>query len=382
MTTLISFLGKGRADQQTGYRTASYRFDTGFIRRVPFFGLALTEYLKPQKLILIGTAGSMWDVFFEQQGELDEVLIDAVAKESVSAELLEHHKVRLTEKLGVSVECLLIPYARETKEQAAILGHLSGVVSAREKIALDVTHGFRHLPMLALVAARYLTHVAGVEIEDIYYGALEMTQPNDETPVLRLGGMLTMLDWIEALANYEKDGDYGVFAPLLKQDGMERADELKQAAFYERSSNPVKAREKLTGIDQVLAKHDAPMAALFKEELRKRIAWYRGNTRHDWELALADAYLERRDFVRAAIYLFEAAVTKAVFDGKGNPMDFAQRDEAWKNLRQTIPQAKKLEYLRNALAHGVRSEDNEVRRMLGSEAALQKALGDFRRLLG
>lgn len=381
MTTLISFLGKGRADPQTGYRTASYRFDTRFIRCVPYFGLALTEYLKPQKLILVGTAGSMWDVFFEQQGELDEALIDAVAKESVSAELLAHHQELLTEKLGVPVECLLIPYARETAEQAAILGHLSDVVGAREKIAIDVTHGFRHLPMLALVAARYLTHVAGVEIEDIYYGALEMTPPNGETPVLRLGGMLTMLDWIEALANYDKDGDYGVFAPLLEQDGMERADELKQAAFYERSSNPVKAREKLTGIDRVLADHDAPMSALFKEELRNRIAWYRGATRHDWELALADAYLERRDFVRAAIYLFEAAVTKAVTDEKGNPADFAQRDEAWGKLRQNTPRAKKLEYLRNALAHGVRSENQEVRRMLANETALQKALEDFRRLL-
>lgn len=63
MTTLISFLGKSASNAQTGYRTANYVFQPGFERKVPFFGMGLLEYLKPQKLILAGTAGSMWDVF-------------------------------------------------------------------------------------------------------------------------------------------------------------------------------------------------------------------------------------------------------------------------------------------------------------------------------
>jgi len=33
MKTLISFLGKGQADAQTGYRMANYRFEEGFLRR-------------------------------------------------------------------------------------------------------------------------------------------------------------------------------------------------------------------------------------------------------------------------------------------------------------------------------------------------------------
>ena len=91
-----------------------------------------------------------------------------------------------------------------------------------ENLSLDVTHGFRHLPMLALVAARYLARVVSVKVEELYYGALEMTTPDGETPVLRLGGLLAMLDWVEALAPYDKDGDSGVFAPLLPADGMDK----------------------------------------------------------------------------------------------------------------------------------------------------------------
>jgi len=79
INTLISFLGKGKADPHTGYRTATYRFDAGFSRRVPFLGMALTEYLQPDRLVLVGTAGSMWDVFFERQGADDDAMLHLMA---------------------------------------------------------------------------------------------------------------------------------------------------------------------------------------------------------------------------------------------------------------------------------------------------------------
>ena len=45
MTTLISFLGKGRLDdQRTGYQETTYRFTADFARTVPFFGLAQADY--------------------------------------------------------------------------------------------------------------------------------------------------------------------------------------------------------------------------------------------------------------------------------------------------------------------------------------------------
>ena len=159
MTTLISFLGKGK-EQGGSYRTASYRFDDQ-IRTVPFFGMALTEYLKPNRLILVGTSGSMWDVFFEREDTGDDLLqlIDAVSNNAVDNEMLVEHASRLSQKLGIEVECLLIDYARDEVGQAALLGKLAERLSKGERIALDITHSFRHLPMLALVAARFLTHV-------------------------------------------------------------------------------------------------------------------------------------------------------------------------------------------------------------------------------
>lgn len=386
MTTLISFLGKGRVDPTTGYRRARYHFDDGFSREVPFFGMALMEYLRPDRLILVGTAGSMWDVFFEHQGADDETvlpLIDAVGEERVTDDLLRQNEAQLNRKIGVPVSCLLIPYARNNAEQANILHALSGAVQHGEVVDLDVTHGFRHLPMLALVAARFLSHVRQVAVRELYYGALEMTPSGGETPVLRLSGLLKMLDWVEALASYEKDGDYGPFAALLGQDGMDpqRASLLSKAAFFERTSNPVKSREKLSSVFESVAAHEGTLGSLFRDELTERIRWYRGSNRAEWELSLADAYLERKDYLRASIYLYESFITRAANKHKLDPHDFDQRKEAYENEKKTRPEVRQLEYLRNALAHGVRPKDDKHTQLISDQEKLEDILRKFRKTL-
>lgn len=376
MTTLISFLGK----QANGYRTARYCFDAGFTREVPFFGMALAEYVQPDKLILLGTASSMWDVLFLEETESKDDsllhLVEAASAGRVDQPLLDQHAQRLEEKLGYPVRCQLIPFARDEAEQVAILSELSARVDQDERIVLDVTHAFRHLPMLALVAARYLQHVRRVDVQDIYYGALTMEDQHGNTPVLRLGGMLRMLNWVDALSSYEKDGDYGVFAKLLEDDGLERsrAALLEKAAFFERTNNPVKARETLSSVFPSVESHDGALGRLFRGELVKRISWFRGPSRDDWEQSLARAYLERRDYLRTATFMYEAFVTRATNAEKFNPNDFAQRDEAYKRARSEHPEVKQLEYLRNALAHGVRPRDDRDGRTLGDEISLRDKL--------
>lgn len=378
-TTLISFLGKGRFDPKTGYRTATYRFDDGVAKTVAFFGLALAEYLQPDRLILVGTSGSMWDVFFDRNDPQDNTieLMDAVEHNRVDAKMLAQHAIKLEKELDIQVQCVLIPFARDTSEQIEVLTLLAAQVREGERISLDVTHGFRHLPMLALVAARYLTHVAKVNVSELYYGALEMTQPGGETPVLRLSGLLRMLDWVEALATYDKDGDYGVFGPLLQADGMDpnRALLLQKASFFERTSNPVKAREALSSVFPSIEQHQGGLSDLFRPELVKRIDWFRAPHRHDWEASLARASLLRHDYLRAAIFMFEAVSTKAVWDQKlGDTNSFDNRKDAYNTLSKGNSIAKDLEFLRNALAHGVRPAGQPEREALKDRQALSAAL--------
>lgn len=393
MTTLISLLGKSHLDKDTGYRKTRYRFDDK-VREAPYFALALLDYVKPDKLILAGTSGSMWDVFFDQQQTGDEAvlqLVDAVAQNTVTDNMLAIHQQRLTEKLGMQVRCLLISYGRNEDEQAAILRQLADVTEVGERIVLDVTHGYRHLPMLALVAARYLAHVRSVQVQELYYGALQMTDAQSgEAPVLRLGGMLRMLDWVEALAVYEHSGNYGMFGELLRADGMneDHAAQIARGAYFERSNNPVQARQALGTAFASLQEHEGALGTLFKSTLSEQIGWHRRGNRADWELALADRYLARQDHVRAIAFMYEGFVSAATLsDPFADVNNFDDRKAALDHMRKSTD-FRLLAYLRNAMMHGVRPSDEhgnktarETRRLLDDQRALDEKLRQLRKTL-
>lgn len=380
MTTLISFLGRSGFDPIHGYRKARYRFAPDFMREVPFFGMALGEYLRPERLMLLGTSGSMWDVFFEREtaGSDESLLqlIEAVERNAVTTELLQAPAHELAARLGHPVDCLLIDYARDEAGQSAVLAQLAESLSPGEHIVLDVTHSFRHLPMLALVAARYLASVRGVVVDDILYGAYDMADAAGEVPVLHLGGMLRMLDWVDALSSYDKDGDYSVFAQPLALDGLpsDKAAQIEQAAFHERTSNVELARQKLAPALGAIHDHIGPLGQLFAPALERRIGWARKSDRGQRELSLAGDYLARHDYLRATLFLLEGLVTREVFRNKGNHNDYAQRDEARKALARAEPRFRTLDRLRNSLAHGLRSDDREIDRILADEDSLRAQL--------
>lgn len=377
MTTLISLLGKGRSDRAQGYNTARYRFDGQTLSDPePFFGLALARQIKPQRLVVAGTAGSMWDVLLQHHAADDETvlqLMEAVETQSVSQALLHACEPHLSARLGLPVRCLLIPYARNEDEQVSILQAMADALGEREQVVIDVTHGFRHLPMLALVAARYLSRVRQIQVQELYYGALDMTVA-DETPVLRLGSLLQMLDWVESLATYEKDGDYGVFAPLLQRDGMPPAQSalLKQAAFFERTGNPVQAQQKLSSVFEAVSQHSGALGRLFRDALMRRISWFRRGNRADWERSLGKAYLERADYLRAATYLHESNVTRAALTQAADSNDYSERKQSFELAR--TDSARQLEYLRNSLCHGIRPRGEGSARYLQAEERLKTEL--------
>jgi CRISPR-associated Csx2 family protein len=398
MTTLISFLGKGK-ERGGKYKTATYRFDDQ-PRIVPFFGMALFDYLKPQRLILVGTAGSMWDVFFENEANQNDdhllELIEAVGNNAVDEEMLEAHATLLSQRLGCPVKCLLIGYARDESGQAVLLGQLAGQLNEHEHIALDITHSFRHLPMLALVAARFLARVKHIEVDDIYYGALEMTdQETQATPVIRLKGLLDLLDWVDALASYDKDGDYAAFAGLYERAGGEGATAglLKQAAFFERTNQIGNARKPLKQFRQDNARPVSPMLELFQPELDKRTAWAEQGLYTERQERLAKQYLESGDYLRAATFGFESVVSRLVKkERNGDPMNFSHRNEVKQRLDEEVRDARKnrtesqtaylnLRELRNALAHGSRSDFAEIQGAIASEESLRPFLTNCLKLV-
>jgi len=384
-TVLITFLGR-LSKREGAYRTTRYRFEQGLSDPVAFFGWALKDHLQPGRMTILGTPGSMWDHLFEVDIELgnqheDErlVLQEAVERQAVTTAMLDGLEPVLGGSHACEVALRLIPYGHDQGEQVELLRTMAATVTPGAEVHIDITHGFRHLPMLVLLAALYLEKVKGARVKGIWYGAFD--PDTREAPVYNLQGLLRIAAWLEALGTYGKDGDYGIFAPLLADAG----DLLARASFHERTTNPVMARQALTAWasrpDTERFPQGDPAAELFRDEIEHRIDWYRRSSRQEWECALAWQYLERRDFLRAAIFAVEGTISTAVDGGDVN--DYAAREQSREKLLQASAQYKKLNNLRNALAHGVRPWDRKLSKILQRETDLFATMkGLFTDLMG
>ncbi len=378
MTTLVSFLGKGQDSR--GYRNANYQFDDGeIVQAQKYIGTALANKFKPTKIIFLGTSGSMWDVFLETASEELEdrwlSIVEAVQTQSVSKEMLSPFERFLSQSYGVEVHCVLIPFAKNTQEQIEILSVLSNCLQDKEQVVLDVTHGFRHLPMLALVVARYLKKIKQIDVKNIYYGALEMTE-NGYTPVLNLDGMLSMLDWVDAIGTYDKDGDYSVFAPLLINEGLSENDSnlLKEASFFERNNNSSQANQKLSSIFSKIEGIKTPIFDLFKPQLVQRLNWFKKGNRGKQEQRLAYEYLARKDYLRAVIFAQEGMISAKTFDEKGKVNDYTDRENS-RNLLKESDEFRFLSNIRNSLVHGLgKDAKKDLKRILSQESTMKQSL--------
>lgn len=82
------------------------------------------------------------------------------------------------------------------------------------ELLLDITHGFRSLPMIGFLAVAYLRSAKAIQLQHLVYGALE-AQKDEITPVIDLTSFVTMLDWANATNRFLETGDARKFKSLV-----------------------------------------------------------------------------------------------------------------------------------------------------------------------
>lgn len=121
-------------------------------------------------------------------------------------------------KHGVSFDSRRIESGSTTNELWKIFDVYADTVNNGDEIVLDITHGFRSLPVLALPAIAYLRQVKNVEFKHILYGAFEARNSSkNETPIFDLTPFVELLNWTNAVNVFQHSGDAG---PLAKLEGV------------------------------------------------------------------------------------------------------------------------------------------------------------------
>jgi len=381
---LISFLGKSfKKDGQ--YRQANYDFGNGSHKTGRFFSFALKQHIQPDRLVMLGTSGSMWDVLCADDHEQWAELSEAVETDSVTQAQLDAFAIPASLTLQVDCQLKRIPYGDNLTEQVEILQIMAAAIQAGDTVSLDLTHGLRHLPMLGLLSAMYLQTARAVTINGIYYGALDRTK-DDLTPVMQLNGLLNIAEWLHALDGFNKTGNLSPFSELLQQDGMakETASCLADATFFENTLNIPYARAPLKKFTAATKDGLTGIGALFEDSLKERIAWHKEDNLYLRQRSNACFYLQQGDYLRAAALGYEAFITCRVQQDKTvpklDPQNYEHRQQIKDSLKKNNDY-KLLSNLRNALAHGTRSDLAEVQRALSSKDNLHAELNRLFKVL-
>ena len=132
------------------------------------------------------------------------------------------------EKLGLGFQLVPVPF-KEGRSEGEIMDNfltIVGQLQPGDEVVFDITHSFRSLPMLNLVALNYVRVLKGIKISKIYYGALEVLgtyaqvkeMPEKEriVPIFDLTPYVALLDWTFAVDEFARYGLVERLAELVK----------------------------------------------------------------------------------------------------------------------------------------------------------------------
>ncbi|GEM88339.1 TIGR02221 family CRISPR-associated protein [Meiothermus granaticius] len=235
MQKIVSILGLGRFDkEEKKYYYEKVRY---FWEERPVVETALIQ--------------EVWNAWFPQAQML--ILATKEAKKERKDDL-ERHPHWIVED---------IPDGKNEAEFWQIYQKVVSKLDQGDELILDITHGFRSLPILTLLAASFFRSAKGVTIKHVLYGANE-AKTEDKTPVFDLSPFLTMLDWASAAERFLEIGDTSKFHQLtvrnniphsLKQ-GVEELKNLSYAVAANRTFLAGDHASKASCIDQEVQEWD------------------------------------------------------------------------------------------------------------------------------
>ena len=388
MRAVVSFLG--RTDRPaTGYRSVRHEFPDGTVHSGAFSGYSVALNMRPDRLVIIGTSSSMWDQLLTDFPDATindrdlETLMDSAHERDAQQGQLEPLASSLSRELHCEVVLRIVPDALNADGQARLLAVLADTTVGSTELALDITHGYRHLPMLMFMAALYLRSLRpNMTVSRIWYALLSSTP--GVARMHDIAGILHFADWILAFQRSELTGDLGDVARLIPD--AETARLLAEGSFLETIHRGSHARGKILDARARLRERSLEGAgALFQPLLIAKTSWADYESSYQRQRSHALQSLERHDFLRAALYGYEAYVTRLVrrFHGSNaDSADYGIREDAKQKYREERAkdnQAVKFRLLtgvRNVLAHGNRPVGKGVASALSSPQSLHKALDD------
>jgi cell division protein DivIC len=372
---LISFIGTGRpaqGEEEKEYQKARYLLPEGSFQDSTLVTSVLYNYLKPDKLVVIGTPDSIWSELSKiapellEKDPLYEEVLDATWFRKMNEDLLKKWEDFLKKQLGIDIKLFLInSNSQEAEDIFDIL--YSEIPENIEEVYLDITHAFRHFPMIAAFSLPVLKYIKNFKNLNLIYGKLvKYPQPS---PIIFMKTPNRLLELLEAISLTENSGNFEKFADIF--------DEPKIKELYLKvETNRRISNQQLNKLAQNLPKNDNIQRFAAQYLTDKVFQEIKGEN-----LALRMAkralfFAQRNQFLKAYTLIYEAILnTQPTPQIDGTEKDIY--DEKRMRLESSLNSKQRKTYhtirlVRNAIAHGSEPKDSEIKQILANEEELKR----------
>lgn len=181
----LSFLGLGskRPDGTVGYEAGSYSLNGR--------NSIVTEFVQVAEIDVLGK-----DYF-------DQIIIAATEKSyNANFGALD---ARLRSLGAKNIRPLIIDEDLSPEGQWGWFEDVTGLIGWNDELTVDLTHGYRIIPIIFSAAINFLQKARAVRLEAVYYGAYEKDRSNP--PIVDMKDFYLINEWADAVGRLIDDAD-------------------------------------------------------------------------------------------------------------------------------------------------------------------------------
>jgi CRISPR-associated DxTHG motif protein len=226
MRVFLSFLGLGAAKRENNQITdASYK-ETSYTlggrpagSPTPYVQMAILEHLvgmkqPPEKILLAMTPDSR-----QWHWEREDRLRDALLSKRQAWQLPEAEPLAMSDDLQVDT-------------QWSTFEMILDQIPEKSSLYIDLTHGFRAVPILFSTAINFLIQTRKVELCGAYYGAYEQGKPGP-FPIVDMTDFYVVNRWADAVQRLVEDANPSPLAQLSSSSSTLRLQNLGDPGLTE-----------------------------------------------------------------------------------------------------------------------------------------------------
>ena len=237
---LITALGSGtynKEKKEKEYKPATYYVEEGNpLEKTEFIASAIDEKWEMDKIIFIGTTGSMWSNIYKFYCKNKSITMndeyydklkntELTANKDTPVEKLEIEKFNNT--FGGKIKGIVIKYGVndiENLENFHSIIEIEKEIEDGDEIFIDITHSFRSMSFWLFLIMTYLKDVSNknIDIKNITYGMFEAQNEKKETPIVSLNLFVDILKWFKGASELKNYGNSYSILDELEKNSMDK----------------------------------------------------------------------------------------------------------------------------------------------------------------